>query len=357
MSLSIALELERPGGFSLQVDLDLPATGWTTILGPSGCGKTTLLRGVAGLEPEARGRVVLGDRVLQDDARGQRVPCHRRRLGYVFQNGALFPHLTVGGNFDYARRRAVDNGSLVAVDELLDLLDLNPLLGRHPQRLSGGERQRVALARALLSSPTLLLLDEPLASLDRAARQAIHPYLEKLQRWLDLPVLHVTHDLEEAARLGDTLVLMDGGRVPIHGALGEILTRRPPGLATGGDACAVVKGTITERDETDHLATVTHGGGRFLVPDSGLAVGSPVRIRVMARDVSLAMEPPRLSSILNVLPPQVVDLHEEGPARVLVKLAVGGTMLLAAVTRRSATALELSPGREVQAQIKSLALL
>jgi len=357
MSLSIALKLARPGGFTLDVELDLPATGWTTILGPSGCGKTTLLRGVAGLEPDATGCVVLGDRNLQDDDQGTRIPCHQRRLGYVFQDGALFPHLTVAGNFAYARRRAADQGLTVQQDELLDLLDLGPLMDRHPQRLSGGERQRVALARALLAAPTMLLLDEPLASLDRPSRRAIYPYLERLHHWLKLPVLHVTHDLEEAARLGDTLVLMDGGRVQAHGRLGEILTQPPPGLAMGSEACAVIEGTVTESDDTDHLVTVSHGHGQFLVPDSGLPVGSPVRIRVMARDVSLAMEAPRLSSILNVLPAQVIDMHEEGAARVLVRLALGETVLLAAVTRRSALALDLAPGRDIYAQIKSLALL
>jgi len=211
MKWEISTRLTHSSSFRLEVDLVLPASGCTVVFGPSGCGKTTLLRSVAGLEPKARGRIILGQRVLQDDDAGIRLPAHLRHLGVVFQTGALFPHLSVEGNLAYARRRK--KGPEDSYDELCELLDLGGILHRAPSDLSGGERQRVALARALLTDPDALLLDEPFASIDRSARAMVFPYLEKLQRIFARPSLYVTHNLDEAARLGDHLVLMKNGRV------------------------------------------------------------------------------------------------------------------------------------------------
>ena len=315
-----------------------------------------MLRCVAGLEHSARGRVALGERVLQDDADGVWLPAHARRLGYVFQEGALFPHLTVQGNLDFARSRA---SRQVAgnPDDLVDLLDLGPLLGRRIDRLSGGERQRVALARALLSAPSLLLLDEPLSSLDRDARREILPYLEALVRRLELPVLHVTHDVVEASRLADHLVVMRDGRVLTDGPLAKVLTTATPGLDSGPEAAAVVAASVSGRDPHDQLATCAFDGGELLTPDPGLDVGTAVRVRILARDVSLALAPAEGTSILNILPVTVIDRTADGESREMVRLAAGETVLLAAVTRRSADALGLVAGQVLYAQIKSLALL
>lgn len=354
MSLQLTLAMKRPEGFELSVDLNLPLRGWTTLQGPSGCGKTSVLRCVAGLEPTARGVVRLGDRTLQDE--GVHLPAHERGVGYVFQDGALFPHQTVAGNLEFARDRARRHGRSEPVG-LVELLDLAPLMIRRPGTLSGGERQRVSLARALVSAPTLLLLDEPLASVDRSARGEIVPYLERLVGELAVPVLHVTHDVTEAAQLADHLVVMQDGAVVTHGPLMHVLTQPVPGLATGSEAAVVVDATVHGRDDHDQLATLAFGGGQLIVPDHGVALGARVRVRVLARDVSLALEPAAASSILNTVPAVVEAVWDDSPSRCMVRLKAGEVPLLAAITRRSAQVLGVAPGQELYAQVKSLALL
>jgi molybdate transport system ATP-binding protein len=359
MSLKLKLRLDRPGkpaagdGFRLDVDLEVPGRGVTAVCGPSGCGKTTLLRCVAGLEAGARGTVRIGRRIWQDD--GVRLPAWRRRAGYVFQDGALFPHLDVAGNLAYGLKRRTGPG--VTLAEISDLLGLHSLLPRDVAGLSGGERQRVALGRALLAGPELLLLDEPLAALDRGSRRTIYPYLERISAESDIPFLYVTHALDEAARLADHLVLMDRGRAVQSGPLTTLLTTPPPGLAGGEDAGGVVFAAVDSVDAEYHLARLTFAGGTLLVPDPGLPVGRPLRVRIHARDVSLVLTAPTGSSILNILPARVMDLIPDGTARVLVRLTVGEAVILAAVTRRSAANLGLAPGKDVFAQIKSVALL
>jgi molybdate transport system ATP-binding protein len=361
MSLKIQCRLDRShpadsgSGFRLEVNLDLPATGITAVFGPSGSGKTTLLRCVAGLEKKAHGVVKIGPTVWQDETRF--LPVHHRGLGFVFQDGALFPHLSVKGNLEYGLKRAGAGRQVVVMDEVVELLGLGKLLDRAISGLSGGERQRTALGRALLTSPDLLLLDEPLASLDRASRRSIYPYLERLRTDFTLPVLYVTHSLDEAARLADHMVLLTEGKVVGSGALTEMLTSPSPGLAQGGDAGAIVATRVEGHDREFHLARLEFDGGTLLVPDTGLETGQGVRVRIHARDVSLALEPAGGSSILNILPARVLALIPDSPARVLVQLAIGEAVILAAITNRSATALELEPGREVFAQIKSVALL
>jgi molybdate transport system ATP-binding protein len=280
---------------------------------------------------------------------------HRRRAGYVFQGGALFPHLDVRGNLDFGRKRCP--GKPVDFAVVASLLGLEPLLGRRVAGLSGGERQRVALGRALLAGPELLLLDEPLAALDRANRRAIYPYLERIASETGLPFLYVTHAQDEAARLADHLVLMDGGRVVHDGPLAEMLTGPTGGLARGEEAGCVVFARVEKVDRTYHLARLAFPGGVLLVTDPDLPEGGNLRVRIHARDVSLALEKPQGSSILNILPGRILELIPDGEARVVVRLAVGPTVLLAAVTQRSAATLDLRPGRELFAQIKSVALL
>ncbi len=292
----------------------------------------------------------------QDSARGIFLPSQRRSVGYVFQDGALFPHLTVRGNlaFGARRRKAAAEADL---RETAAMLDLERLLDRRPSTLSGGERQRAALARALLSAPRLLLLDEPLASLDRDARRRILPFLEEVRRRAPVPILLVTHDLDEAARLADHLVRLEEGRVIGSGSLASMLTSGAPGLALAEDAGAVLSATVSERVSEDSLARLTCSGGTLLVPDPGLQIGAPLRVRIRARDVSLALHPPGESSILNVLPVRVLELLPDGDARVVVRLRLGDAVLLAAVTRRSARRLNLASGADVYAQVKSVAVL
>jgi len=356
MSLKLQGSLQRGAGlFSLAFDLDLPAMGFTAVCGPSGCGKSTLLRCIAGLEPDFHGTVRVGPRVWQNA--DNRVPLHRRALGYVFQNGELFTHLSVEANLRFAWDRTPADRRRVTWDEVVDLLGLAGLLARSTTHLSGGERQRVALGRALLKSPDLLLLDEPLAALDRATRRAIFPLLERMRDQFAIPVLYVTHAVDEAARLADRLVLMDSGRVVNDGPLVELLTSPAPGLAHGSDAGAVVSATVGAIDAEFHLARLDFPGGQLQVCDRGLAPGTAARLRIHARDVSLVLTPPADTSILNILPATVLDLLPDDPGRVVVRLRAGETVLLAAVTARSAHALGLAPGQKLWAQIKSVALL
>lgn len=356
MSLKFQGSLRRRHGeFRLGFDLDLPATGFTALCGPSGGGKTTLLRCVAGLEPDFRGTVRVGPRIWQDDTTV--LPLHQRALGLVFQNGELFTHLNVEGNLRFAWDRTPPDRRRVTWDEVVELLGLAGLLGRDTNVLSGGERQRVALGRALLKSPDLLLLDEPLAALDRPLRRAIFPLLERMRDQFAIPVLYVTHAVDEAARLADRLVLLDGGCVVNQGPLATLLTSPAPGLAHGADAGAVVTATVGAIDAAFHLARLDFPGGELQVSDRDLTVGASVRVRIHARDVSLVLAPPEATSILNILPAEVIDLTPDDPARVVVRLRVGETVLLAAITARSAHGLGLAPGSGVWAQVKSVALL
>ncbi len=341
-------------GFVLDVDLELPGRGVTAIFGPSGSGKTTLLRCIAGLECAA-GRLSVGGVAWQDET--SFLPTHRRPIGYVFQEASLFPHLTVQGNLDYGRRRAA-SADFSDLTTTVDLLGIGHLLDRRPDTLSGGERQRVAIVRALLTHPRLLLMDEPLAALDLARKQEILPYLERLHDELDIPVLYVSHAPDEVARLADHIVVLDAGCAVAAGPLIETLARIDLPIKLGEDAGVVLNGVIVERDATWHLALVDCGGSCFWVRDGGHPPGHAVRIRILARDVSLARHHVTDSSILNILPAQVVEIGAEAhPAQALVRLDCAGTPLLARVTQRSVTALALAAGEPVYAQIKAVALI
>lgn len=353
----IRLTLARPA-FTLEVDLRLPVRGITALFGASGSGKTTLLRSVAGLERGRNGLVRIGDQLWQDDSLGFFLPTWRRPLGYVFQEASLFDHLDVRGNLTYGQRRSGGAGQGIALDQAIALLGIGALLQRRPHQLSGGERQRVAIARALASQPQLLLLDEPLAALDYARRQDILPWLERLRDELHIPMLYVTHAADEVARLADTLVVLDQGRVSASGPVAEVLTRVETPVVLGEDAGALLDGTVQERDARWHLARVGFSSGSLWLRDSGLPLGQRVRLRVLARDVSLATEAPQHSSIQNLLPcrieAMVPDAH---PSQVLVRLACAESVLLARITARAADALGLAPGQPVWAQVKSVALV
>ncbi|MEO8023498.1 molybdenum ABC transporter ATP-binding protein [Polaromonas sp.] len=344
-------------GFTLDVQLDLPGRGVSALFGRSGCGKTTCLRAMAGLE-HARGRLEIAGSVWQDDAQNCFLPTHSRPLGYVFQESSLFAHLTVRGNVEYGMKRIPTSQRQVSLDQAVDLLGIAPLMDRKPETLSGGERQRVAIARALASSPRLLLLDEPLAALDAQRKSEVLPYLERLHSQLDIPMLYVSHALDEVIRLADTLVVLEQGRVVASGPMAQTLARIDTTLVLGDDTSALLEGTVTERDERWHLAHIGFPGGGLWLRDSGLAAGSRVRVRVLARDVSIATQEPQATSIQNVLPCAVraiaPDTH---PSQQLVQLMCGESLLLARITARACEALDLAPGKPVWAQVKSAALV
>lgn len=351
-----SFRIER-SGFALDVDLRLPGQGVTALFGHSGSGKTTLLRAIAGLERAPGGYFALGDAVWQDERRGLFVPTHLRPLGYVFQEASLFDHLSVEGNLEFGRRRIPESERRFRPPEVAALLGIGSLLGRRPASLSGGERQRVAIARALLTAPRLLLMDEPLAALDLKRKLEILPYLERLHDELAIPIIYVSHAPDEVARLADHLVLLDAGKVVASGPLTETLARAdlPPAFA---DDAGVVVETVVAVHEADDLTRLDFAGGSILVARRPEAIGHRLRCRIHARDVSLALEKPRASSILNVFHGKLSAIGAtDTPGQVLVQLQVGATPLLARITERSLRLLELQVGCPVWAQVKAVALL
>lgn len=354
MTVGVSLKLAK-GDFHLDVAFDAPASGFTAVFGPSGCGKTTLLRAIAGLERHAAGSVRIGDDSWQDRARV--VPTFRRPIGFVFQHPALFAHLDVRRNlrFGMQRRRRSNNG--LAFDQVVDLLGLAGLLERRVPGLSGGERQRVAIGQVLLSSPRLLLMDEPLSALDQSSRSVLLPYLDQMQRQLAIPVLYVTHALDEVARLTDHMVLLRDGRVVTSGPINDLLTRLDLPMAHGRNAESVIRAAVHRQDDVDQLTELDFSGGRLWVPRVDLPAGTNVRLRIRARDVSLALRPLSGTSILNSFPAVVAEVDDDGPAQVMVRLDAGGQPLLTRVTRRSQRVLDIVPGKVLHAQVKSVALL
>jgi len=359
------LRLARPAGFVLDVDLRLPEQGVSALFGPSGCGKTTLLRALAGLERGAAGRVCVAGELWQDGAHF--VPPHRRGAGLVFQDAALFAHLTVQGNLDYALARVPKALPRPALAEAIELLGIGPLLARPVQGLSGGERQRVAVARALAMAPRILLMDEPLASLDARRRAELLPFFERLHAALTLPIVYVTHSVAEVARLADHLVLLHEGRVQASGPAASLLARLDGPLAEGDQAGAVLACTVAARDARWQLATLRCPGGELIAPDPGLPLGQALRVRVLARDVSLALHEPVGSSIANTLRGTLLSLANDPthPAQALALVRVGGNgndgqgegaQLLARLTRASVHRLGLVAPCAVWVQVKSVAL-
>jgi len=343
--------------FVLEADLILPGRGVTALFGPSGSGKTTLLRCVAGLA-RAAGRVEINGECWQDDARALFLPTHQRALGYVFQEASLFAHLSVRANLEFGLKRIPAAERKVGWDAALELLGIGHLLERGTQALSGGERQRVAIARALLTSPRLLLMDEPLAALDAKRKQEILPYLERLHDELAIPVLYVSHSPDEVARLADHLVLLEQGRVLASGPTSDVLTRLDLPLARDEEAAVRVDAQVLSHDDAYQLTCLGFAGGRIQVTRKDLAVGAPARIKIQARDVSIALTGDNRSSIVNRLPARILGFGEAAhPAQCLVRLDVSGTPVLARITRLSRDELGLIEGMDVVAQIKSVALL
>ena len=352
----IRLKLNR-ADFVLDVDLELPGQGITVLFGVSGSGKTSLLRCVAGLERTPGALVSIAGETWQDDAASVYLPTWQRPLGYVFQEASLFEHLTVRGNLEFGLKRA-KGADASALSAAIDLLGIAALLERKTSQLSGGERQRVAIARALATQPRLLLLDEPLAAIDHARRQDILPWLERLRDELKIPMLYVTHASEEVARLADTLVVLDAGQVKACGPVAEVLAGLNIPVVLGDDAGALLSASIEARDERWQLAQLKFDGGSLWVRDTGLPLGRQVRVRVLARDVSIALDKPSHTSIQNLLPCVVQAIGPDTHAsQSLIQLLCGQSVLLARVTSRAVNELQLAPGMQVWAQVKSVALV
>jgi len=354
MSNHLSLQLTRPG-FELKLDLQWPERGITVLFGASGSGKTTLLRCVAGLE-RAHGRLELCGKVWQDDAQHIFVPTWQRRLGYVFQEASLFEHLDVMGNLKFGlQRQGRDQEMPLAV---IELLGIGHLLHRQVHQLSGGERQRVAIARALATQPQVLLLDEPLSAIDHARRQEILPWLEKLRDEWHVPMLYVTHSADEVARLADHLVVLSQGQLKAQGPATDLLSGINEPVMQGQDVAALIEGVVAACESPWHLARVDFAGGSLWVRDDGLHIGQRVRLRILARDVSVATQTPQATSIQNQLE-GVVDaiVQDEHPSQSLVRIRSNATFLIARLTNKAIHQLALKPGMAVWAQVKSVALV
>ena len=356
--LSVEVTHEQ-GAFRLSGCFAAPG-GVTALFGRSGSGKTTLVNIIGGLVRPQRGRIVVGGATLVDTEAGIFVPRHRRRIGYVFQEGRLFPHLSVKQNLLFGRWFAPSGERIVDLASVVDLLGLGHLLARRPGGLSGGEKQRVAIGRALLASPRLLLLDEPLAALDDARKAEILPYIENLRDKAGVPIVYVSHSMVEVARLADTLVVLDAGRVTVCGPASAVLTSLELTPLTGArEAGAVLVAQIASHDPSFGLTKLSTRAGDLLVPRIDLPIGARLRIQVHARDVMLSLARPEGLSALNVVPgiieavPQL-DLSDPSPITE-VRLDCNGVLLLARITRKSLADLALAPGSHVFAVVKSVA--
>lgn len=357
--LDVRLQMTFPD-FKLDVDLSLPGTGITALFGPSGSGKTSCLRCIAGLARARDAVIRVNGETWQDTARKIFVPPHKRSIGFVFQEASLFTHLSVAGNLAFGLERTPPGKRRLEMPEAAQLLGIEHLLQRRVETLSGGERQRVGIARALLTSPELLLLDEPLSALDAKRKGEILPYLERLHGELKIPMLYVSHSQDEVARLADHLVLLEQGKVLASGPVGETLARLDLPMAMDDDAGVTIEGIATTYDDRYRLLSLTLPGSDLSMRVAHCAIepGRSLRIKVQARDVSLNLAADDHSSILNRLPATVVShVAAANGAHVMVRLDAGGSPLLARITRFSFDHLRIHPGQQVWAQIKAAAVL
>jgi molybdate transport system ATP-binding protein len=372
--LHVSIRKQRDG-FTLRAQFEVPTPGIVALFGRSGCGKTTLVDVISGLLAADEARIRLDDVVLTDTYAGTVVPVEHRQIGYVFQDARLFPHFSVRGNLTYGLKRAGSgprweapprergagstrsgtSGQVIAFDEVVALLGLERLLERRPHQLSGGERQRVGLGRALLSQPRLLLLDEPLASLDSARREEVLPYLEALRDRLSLPMVYVSHQFEEVLQLATHVVLMEAGQVLAQGNLSEVSLRPEMRQIVGPDAVgSVLDGVVTQSGSSNSLADLKVGNGTLRVGLQGAAAGDRIRIQLLARDIILATQKPQGLSVRNELEGVVTELLPDDFDAVLVKVDIGGSVLLARITREAAGSLALRPGSQVWALVKAV---
>jgi molybdate transport system ATP-binding protein len=354
-----SLQLER-GSFTLDVALEIPGRGISGIFGDSGCGKTTLLRCLAGLERADAGSVVVNGRVWQSrggpDGRGHFLQPYERAVGMVFQDGRLFSHLNVQENLLYGLKRQQHRQSWIGFDEVVELLGIERLLPRRVHHLSGGEQQRVAIGRALLSQPELLLMDEPLAALDRHRKREIMPFLERMHRELEIPIIYVSHSLDEITSLVDHLVLLEAGRSIAAGPLDEMLTRLDMPLADDAEATTVISGVVTRMEQRYQLMGVATPVGELLIPRGRVAIGEGVRLKIQARDVSLCLQRPQQTSIINIFAATIVALDPGHECHVNIRLQAGGVHILSRVSHLSLERLALKVGLELFVQVKGIAM-
>jgi molybdate transport system ATP-binding protein len=354
MSLSVSLQ-HQFDSISLDIGFEVQG-GVTALFGASGAGKTTVINAVAGLLHPTRGRISLQGEVLLDTDAGINVPVHQRQLGYVFQDARLFPHMSVAQNLRYGRRMRRINHDPQAEAHVVDMLGIGHLMDRQPSNLSGGEKQRVAIGRALLSAPRLLLMDEPLASLDETRRSEILPYLERLRDEATVPVLYVSHSMAEVARLATHIVVLSGGQVAHAGTAEEVLSNPHAVPALGiRHAGAVLTAQVTKHED-DGLTQLGAAGGQLYLPQIRAQIGAKVRVRIRAQDVILATEIPKGTSALNILQGEIQDMHDgQGPG-VVVALSCGNERILSRITRRSAQALQLRKGMKIYAILKTVSV-
>ena len=342
--------------FTFDIDLTIPGQGVTALFGESGSGKTSLLRCIAGLEKNISGCLSVNGELWQDAS--VFVPTHKRSLGYVFQEASLFEHLTAMGNLRYAIKRNNQATNSQLLEQVISVMGIESILTQFPQQLSGGEKQRVAIARALLSQPRLLLMDEPLASLDNARKHEILPYLERLRSSFNIPILYVSHAVDEIVRLADHAVILRQGKVIAQGGITELFSRADLPLGVSNELGAILDCKVLERDKQWHLMRVAFNGGELWLPNVENKHNTTQRIRVLASDVSLTLSPHSDSSILNVLSGEIVDIiNDQNPAMVLVRLKVGKSYLLARLTQKSLQKLALAVGQIIWIQIKTAAIL
>ena len=353
-SIHLRYALSR-GNFALDVNAELPLKGITGVFGESGSGKTTLLRCIAGLERPENGKLVVANDVWQDNAAGVWRAPHERDIGYVFQEPRLFAHLDVRRNIEYGLRRREHNG-VPDIDHVIELLGIGHLLQRGPDELSGGEAQRVAIARALLCAPRFVLMDEPLASLDQARKEEILPFLDRLHADGEVPIVYVSHNIDEVCRLCDHLVVIDGGRALAHGELQSVLVRTELPILAGEEAGSVIQGTVDLYDSKDDLTQLHFSGGKLWVRGQAGPQGEKLRLRIRANDVSLCHNEPESSTILNIVPAIIEQIQDDAGPSALVRLQLGSDRIIARVTRRSVRELQLAEGEQLFAQIKSVAV-
>ncbi len=352
----LAIPSAAENSFRLDVDMEMPGQGITAIFGRSGSGKTTLLRCIAGLQQITDGQTIVNGEVWQDQ--NISLPVHKRPLGYVFQEASLFPHLTAQGNIDYAIKRSNKVKCVDYYNHIIGLMGIEHTSGRYPDQLSGGERQRVAIARALLINPSILLMDEPLASLDDARKQEILPYLKRLRHEIDIPILYVSHSVDEIARLADHLVILENGCVVAQGQLSDVLSNTNLPVKLGEETGVVLEAEITRRDTKWGLMQISIPGADMWVKDTGEETGNTIRVRILARDVSLTLENHNDTSILNRLSAKILDITPDADNPMcLIKLMVGESTILARITKRSVENLKLHSDLDIWAQIKSVAVV
>jgi molybdate transport system ATP-binding protein len=356
LSLSVRLA-KRRGDFVIDVEFDAPIPGVTALFGRSGCGKSSIINMLAGLLSPDSGRIASSDHVYFDSTSGTSIPAEERRIGYVFQDARLFPHLSVLGNLRYGARRAPAESGGIDFASTVALLGLEDLLHRRPNRLSGGERQRVAIGRALLAKPRLLLLDEPLAALDVARRNDLLPYLETVRDRMSVPMVYVTHQFDEVLHLATRLVVLDAGKVIAQGDLAQVSLHPALRSIVGAEQIgAVFDGTAMDFDHASGLLRLSIGNGTLRLQTPRVAAGSRLRVQLLARDVIVATSPPQGLSVRNDLAGTITGIAMDGPGTDLIQINIGGPVILARVTRSATQELRLRAGQKVWALVKAASL-